>query len=47
MTLVWITSPAYIDLLWTDPLGRVMLACSGAWMLIGVLVMRKMINFDF
>jgi len=47
MTLVWITSPAYIDLLWTDPLGRVMLACSGAWMLTGVLVMRKMINFDF
>ncbi len=47
MTLVWITSPAYIDLLWTDPMGRVMLACSGAWMLTGVLVMRKMINFDF
>ena len=47
MALVWITSPAYIDLLWTDPLGRVMLACSAAWMLTGVLVMRKMINFDF
>jgi tight adherence protein B len=47
MTLVWITSPAYIDLLWTDPMGRVMLACSAAWMLTGVLVMRKMINFDF
>ena len=47
MTLVWLTSPAYIDLLWTDPLGRVMLACSAAWMLTGVLVMRKMINFDF
>jgi tight adherence protein B len=47
MTLVWITSPAYIDLLWTDPMGHVMLACSGAWMLTGVLVMRKMINFDF
>jgi len=47
MTLVWITSPSYIDLLWTDPLGRVMLACSAAWMLCGVLVMRKMINFDF
>ena len=47
MTLVWITSPSYIDLLWTDPLGRVMLACSGAWMLCGILVMRKMINFDF
>jgi len=47
MTLVWITSPSYIDLLWTDPLGRVMLACSAGWMLCGVLVMRKMINFDF
>jgi len=47
MTLVWLTSPTYIDLLWTDPLGRVMLACSAAWMLTGVLVMRKMINFDF
>ncbi|HYA04855.1 MAG TPA: type II secretion system F family protein [Xanthobacteraceae bacterium] len=47
MTLVWITSPAYIELLWTEPLGRVMLACCGAWMLCGVFVMRKMINFDF
>ncbi len=47
MTLVWLTSPAYIDLLFTDPFGHVMLACSAAWMLCGVLVMRKMINFDF
>ncbi|HEX4042058.1 MAG TPA: type II secretion system F family protein [Xanthobacteraceae bacterium] len=47
MTLVWLTSPSYIDLLWTDPFGRVMLACSAGWMLCGVLVMRKMINFDF
>ena len=47
MTLVWLTSPDYIDLLWTSPLGRVMLAYSAAWMLCGVLVMRKMINFDF
>jgi tight adherence protein B len=47
MTLVYITSPQYIELLWTHSLGRVMLACCGAWMAIGVLVMRKMINFDF
>jgi tight adherence protein B len=47
MTLVWLTSPDYIDLLFTDPFGHVMLACSAAWMLCGVLVMRKMINFDF
>ena len=47
MTLVWLTSPSYIELLWTEPLGRLMLACSAAWMSAGVLVMRKMINFDF
>jgi tight adherence protein B len=47
MTLVWITSPSYIELLFTDPLGHMMLACCGTWMCIGVFVMRKMINFDF
>ena len=47
MGLVWLTSPNYIDLLFTEPLGRVMLACCGGWMMIGVFVMRKMINFDF
>jgi tight adherence protein B len=47
MGLVWITSPSYIDLLWTDPFGQAMIGCCAAWMLIGVLVMRKMINFDF
>jgi tight adherence protein B len=47
MTLVYITSPQYIELLWTHPTGRVMLGASAAWMSMGVLVMRKMINFDF
>ena len=47
MTLVWITSPQYIELLWTASLGRMMLAGSAVWMSMGVLVMRKMINFDF
>jgi tight adherence protein B len=47
MSLVWFTSPAYIELLWTEQLGRIMLACCGVWMFIGVMVMRKMINFDF
>jgi len=47
MMLVYITSPAYIEVLWTDPFGRVMLAGCAVWMSIGVLVMRKMINFDF
>jgi tight adherence protein B len=47
MILVYISSPQYISLLWTEPLGRVMLAASAIWMTMGVLVMKKMINFDF
>jgi tight adherence protein B len=47
MLLVYLTSPQYIELLWTHSLGRMMLAGSAVWMLMGVLVMRKMINFDF
>jgi len=47
MGLVWMTSPGYIALLWTQPLGRVMVACCAAWMTAGIFVMRKMINFDF
>jgi tight adherence protein B len=47
MCLVYVTSPAYIALLWTDPLGRIMMACSAIWMSLGIFVMRKMINFDF
>jgi tight adherence protein B len=47
MILVFLTSPAYILLLFTEPLGNVILGLSAVWMLIGVFVMRRMINFDF
>jgi tight adherence protein B len=47
MSIVYITSPDYITLLWTERLGQMMLAGSAVWMTIGVLVMKKMINFDF
>jgi tight adherence protein B len=47
MTLVYLTSPQYIELLWTTQIGRTMLVGCGVWMSMGVLVMRKMINFDF
>jgi len=47
MILVYISSPQYISLLWTEPVGRVMLAGCAVWMTMGVLVMKKMINFDF
>src|ERR1700730_15796435 len=47
MLLVYLTSPNYIELLWTHPTGHMMLFASGVWMSIGIMVMRKMINFDF
>ena len=47
MGLVWLTTPDYISLLWTHPTGQFMLVCCAGWMTCGVLVMKKMINFDF
>lgn len=47
MLLVYLTSPGYIELLWTTPTGRMMLAGSVVWMFTGTMVMRRMINFDF
>jgi tight adherence protein B len=46
-TLVWLTSPDYIELLWTTDLGRMMMCGCAMWMGIGVFVMKQMINFDF
>ena len=45
MGLVWFTTPAYIDLLFTERMGNLMLAGCGFWMSCGIMVMRKMINF--
>src|SRR6266480_4730698 len=47
MTIVYITTPDYISLLWTHPTGQLMLVGCVIWMTIGILVMKKMINFDF
>ncbi len=44
--LVWLTTPKYIEILWISQTGKFALVVGGIWMLIGVLVMRKMINFD-
>ncbi len=46
-TLVYLTSPDYIELLWTTDLGRFMMFGCALWMSIGVFVMKQMINFDF
>jgi tight adherence protein B len=47
MLLVYLTSPQYIELLWTTSNGRMMMLGAAVWMSMGVLVMKKMINFDF
>jgi len=47
MALVWITTPDYISLLWSHPTGQFMLLACVCWMAIGIMVMKKMINFDF
>jgi tight adherence protein B len=47
MVLVYISSPGYILLLFREPVGNVILAASAIWAGIGVLVMRRMINFDY
>lgn len=45
MGIVWFTTPAYIDLLFTERLGNLMLAGCVIWMGVGITVMRGMINF--
>lgn len=45
--LIYMSTPDYIMLLFTERLGNVLLGGCALLMLTGVLVMRKMINFDF
>jgi tight adherence protein B len=47
MLLVYITTPAYIALLWTTQVGQLLLVGAGIWMSVGILVMKKMINFKY
>lgn len=44
--LVYLTSPDYLAILFTDPRGNVILGASAVWMGLGILIMRNMINFD-
>ncbi len=45
MGIVYLTTPDYISLLFTEHLGNLMLAGCAFWMFMGIMVMRKMINF--
>ena len=44
--LVYVTSPAYMRLLWTTTTGQLVMAVCAIWMAIGIFVMNNMINFD-
>ncbi|MBF9235513.1 type II secretion system F family protein [Microvirga sp. BT350] len=45
--LLYLSAPDYITLLFTTLIGKLVLAAAAIWMGFGVLMMRKMINFDF
>ena len=45
MGIVYVTTPAYISLLFTERTGNLILAGCAFWMATGIFVMRKMINF--
>ncbi|MGD1888552.1 MAG: type II secretion system F family protein [Cohaesibacteraceae bacterium] len=45
--MIYMSTPHYVMLLFTERLGNLLLAACAVLMLTGVLVMRKMINFNF
>jgi tight adherence protein B len=45
MGIVWLTTPAYINLLFSERAGNLLLGGCLIWMGTGIMVMRKMINF--
>ena len=47
MSMVYMSTPEYIKILFTAKMGQFLLVCAAAWMTCGVLVMRKMINFKY
>lgn len=44
--LVYLSSPGYIMILFTSSTGHMLIAGGLMWMSIGIMVMKKMINFD-
>jgi tight adherence protein B len=47
MTLVYITRPDYMMILFTDPVGHLLLLIAATMMSLGVFIMYKMVNFKF
>jgi tight adherence protein B len=47
MGAMTVLNPEYLNPMWQTKVGNIMVAASALWMGTGILVMRKMINFDF
>jgi tight adherence protein B len=47
MTMVYISTPHYIAILFNTKVGQFLLLIAAAWMACGLLIMRKMINFKY
>jgi len=47
MTLVYVTTPDYINLLFEERMGQAMLIGGVMWMLVGILVMKRMVSFEY
>jgi len=47
MAAMTVLNPEYLNPMWDTKMGNIMVAGSAVWMGTGILVMRKMINFDF
>ena len=44
--LLYLVSPEYIELLFVDQVGQIMVLCGLGWMSIGVFIMKQMVNFE-
>ena len=47
MGMVYFTRPAYITILFTDPVGNLILMGCAVMMTLGIFIMQKMVNFKF
>ena len=47
VTMIMVTTPTYMNIMFSDPRGRLMLLAGGLVELSGIWVMRRMINFKF
>ena len=47
MAMVYTTTPDYIGILFRAKFGQFLLVCAAVWMALGLVVMKKMINFKY